>query len=168
MLKITGIVVAKVKIFGDDGGILTKFAKQKNEVSRQPFWQLLSYVEKNLQVNNFFLRRVLYKVLCSDWDLWEAARVDIYIHIIYVQSENIVKTKVNSSFLLLFNFLVMILIHWFSLAPTWESTMRKYHSLILCHRLRLRFHGSSLYNETYSLYFLTRESNNDVQDWERP
>ena len=37
MLKITGIIVAKIKILGQDGEILTKFAKQKNEANRQPF-----------------------------------------------------------------------------------------------------------------------------------
>ena len=30
--KITEITVAKIKIFGQDGWILTKFAKQKNDV----------------------------------------------------------------------------------------------------------------------------------------
>ena len=39
MLKITEIIEAKIEIFGQDGGILTKFAKQKNEAYRQPFWQ---------------------------------------------------------------------------------------------------------------------------------
>ena len=39
MLKITEIIVAKIKIFGQDHGwILTKFAKQKNEANIQPFW----------------------------------------------------------------------------------------------------------------------------------
>ena len=38
MLKITEIIVAKIKIFGQDVGILTKFAKQKNEANIQPFW----------------------------------------------------------------------------------------------------------------------------------
>ena len=38
MLKITEIIVAKIKIFGQDHGwILTKFAKQKNEANIQPF-----------------------------------------------------------------------------------------------------------------------------------
>ena len=37
MLKITEIIVAKIKIFGQDVGILTKFAKQKNEANIQPF-----------------------------------------------------------------------------------------------------------------------------------
>ena len=37
MLKITEIIVAKIKIFGQDGWILTKFAKQKNEANIQPF-----------------------------------------------------------------------------------------------------------------------------------
>ena len=30
--------MAKIKIFGQDVGILTKFAKQKNEAKIQPFW----------------------------------------------------------------------------------------------------------------------------------
>ena len=39
MLKITEIIVAKIKIFGQDHDwILTKFAKQKNEANIQPFW----------------------------------------------------------------------------------------------------------------------------------
>ena len=37
MLKITEIIVAKIKIFGQDGLILTKFAEQKNEANIQPF-----------------------------------------------------------------------------------------------------------------------------------
>ena len=37
MLKITEIIEAKIRIFGQDGGILTKFAKQKNEANRQLF-----------------------------------------------------------------------------------------------------------------------------------
>ena len=37
MLKITEIIVAKIKTFGQDVGILTKFAKEKNEASIQPF-----------------------------------------------------------------------------------------------------------------------------------
>ena len=38
MLKITEIIVAKIKTFGQDVGILTKFAKEKNEANIQPFW----------------------------------------------------------------------------------------------------------------------------------
>ena len=37
MLKITEITVAKIKILGQDGWILTKFAKQKSEANMQPF-----------------------------------------------------------------------------------------------------------------------------------
>ena len=37
MVKITEIIVAKIKIFGQDGWILIKFAKQKNEANIQPF-----------------------------------------------------------------------------------------------------------------------------------
>ena len=33
MLKITEITVAKIKILGQDGWILTKFAKQKSEAN---------------------------------------------------------------------------------------------------------------------------------------
>ena len=37
MLKITEIIVAKSKTFGQDGWILTKLAEQKNEANIQPF-----------------------------------------------------------------------------------------------------------------------------------
>ena len=39
MLKITEIIVAKIKILGQDGWILTKFAKKKkkNKANIQPF-----------------------------------------------------------------------------------------------------------------------------------
>ena len=48
--KITEITVAKIKIFGQDGWILTKFAKQKNDVLNDGNRQRGKYI----QVSKFF------------------------------------------------------------------------------------------------------------------
>ena len=37
MRKITEIIVVKIEIFGQDGWILTKFARQKIKANIQPF-----------------------------------------------------------------------------------------------------------------------------------
>ena len=84
MLKITEIIVAKSKTFGQDGWILTKLAEQKNEANIQPFWPNKFGVlnDENRQRGKYIYKSANFLlwvigVLSSVWDMYHACDLKI-------------------------------------------------------------------------------------------
>ena len=109
MLKITEIIVPKIKIFGQDGW--TKFAKQKNDARVLGILVSLAavfWMSRNAPPKKHDKKRLTKNVT----------------------SKKRLRGRLNCS---LISFLIIILINWCSLA-TWESSLS--HNLILCYRLK--------------------------------